>query len=129
MKKVQQVRSIKRQESARKASGTPPVMLQVEHIFKEFPGVKALDDVSFDVRSGEILGLVGQNGAGKSTIIQIISGAYQKDNGTIKVDGHEVEILSPRHSIDLGIAVVYQKLQLIDTMSVAENIKGSKGTR
>lgn len=96
--------------------------LEVSHISKEFPGVKALDDVSFFACKGEILGLVGQNGAGKSTIIQIISGAFTKDSGTIMIEGESVEITSPRSSLDCGIAVVYQKLQLIDTLSVAENI-------
>jgi ABC-type sugar transport system ATPase subunit len=106
----------------KKTGDSAQVALEVEHISKEFPGVKALDDVSFFVRKGEVLGLVGQNGAGKSTIIQIVSGAYIKDEGTIKVDGEPVNIISPRSSLAAGIAVVYQKLQLIDTMTVAENI-------
>ena len=98
------------------------IILEVRDVSKAFPGVQALDSVSFDLRKGEILGLVGQNGAGKSTIVQIISGAYHLDSGTILIAGDAACIESPKHSLDCGISVVYQKLQLIDTMSVMENI-------
>ena len=64
-------------------------ILELEHINKAFPGVKALDDVSLSIRRGEVRGLVGENGAGKSTLMKILTGVYPKDSGTIKIDGEE----------------------------------------
>ena len=91
-------------------------------ICKEFPGVKALSNVSFSLCAGEIHGLVGENGAGKSTLMKILSGAYKKDSGTILVDGKETEMGSPQISEELGIAIIYQELNLFGNLSVAENI-------
>jgi ABC-type sugar transport system ATPase subunit len=91
-------------------------------IRKVFPGVVALDNVDFDLIPGEVHALVGENGAGKSTLIKIISGVYQRDDGTMLMDGQPVNFLSPADSIAAGIKVVYQELDLVPTMTVAENI-------
>ena len=97
-------------------------ILELEHITKIFPGVKALDDVSFKVKKGEIHALVGENGAGKSTLINIISGVFEPTEGNIKVDGQIVKIPNPGKAFDLGIGVVHQERNLIDTFDIAENI-------
>lgn len=91
-------------------------------VSKEFPGVKALNNVDFALRKGEVHALVGENGAGKSTLMKILSGAYSKDSGTIVFDGKEIEITSPKASEKMGISIIYQELNLIHRMSVAENI-------
>ncbi len=97
-------------------------ILELEHISKSFPGVKALDDVRFDVRTGEVHALVGENGAGKSTLIKIISGVYRPDSGTIRVDGESVVFNNPHEAHAKGIATIYQELSLYPELSVAENI-------
>jgi ribose transport system ATP-binding protein len=96
--------------------------LRLVGVTKQFPGVLALDDVSFDLRKGEVHVLVGENGAGKSTLIKIISGAYPKDHGELFIEGRKVEILNPRHARELGVSTVYQEFTLIPYLSVAENI-------
>ena len=97
-------------------------ILELEHINKAFPGVKALDDVSLSIRRGEVRGLVGENGAGKSTLMKILSGAYQRDSGQIFIDGREVKITNPKESKDLGVAIIYQEFMLAPDLTVAENI-------
>src|SRR3990172_532274 len=97
-------------------------LLQMQGIHKSFPGVKALDNVAFDVRPGEIHGLLGENGAGKSTLIKILSGAYQPDGGTIEWQGRQVQVGSPQHAQQLGIATIYQEFNLIPSLSIAENV-------
>jgi ribose transport system ATP-binding protein len=91
-------------------------------IRKEFPGVVALDDVNLTLHAGEVHMLLGENGAGKSTLIKILSGAYRKDAGEIRIDGRVVDIHSPRDALALGIRVIYQELNLVPQLSVAENI-------
>ena len=91
-------------------------------ISKRFGGIHALDGVSFAVRRGEVHALLGENGAGKSTLMKILSGAYGRDAGEIRVEGRKVEISSPRVSRELGISVIYQELVLAPHLSVAENI-------
>jgi ribose transport system ATP-binding protein len=98
------------------------VVLEMRNVRKTFPGVVALDDVSFDLRRGEVHVLLGENGAGKSTLMKILSGAYQKDGGRVLLDGREVEIRSPRHARALGVSIIYQELNLIPHLSAAENI-------
>lgn len=97
-------------------------ILTLTKISKEFPGVKALCDVNFELRRGEVHALLGENGAGKSTLVKILSGAYDKDSGTIEFDGKEVEISSPKSSEQMGISIIYQELNLINRMSIAENV-------
>ncbi len=91
-------------------------------IHKRFPGVQALSGVDFEVLPGEIHGLVGENGAGKSVLIKILLGAYQKDSGEIYVNGEKVEIRNPVDAQLLGLSAVYQDLMLAPHLSVAENI-------
>ena len=88
----------------------------------EFPGVKALDDVSFDTRAGSIHALMGENGAGKSTLIKVMTGAVRRDEGEIRLDGKVVEINSPGEARALGISTVYQEVNLVPTMSVTKNL-------
>ncbi len=97
-------------------------ILRLTNVSKEFPGVKALTDVNFSLRKGEVHALVGENGAGKSTLMKILSGAYTKNSGTIMFDGKEVDITGPKVSERLGIAIIYQELNLINRVSVAENV-------
>jgi ribose transport system ATP-binding protein len=101
--------------------GTTP-LLQMTGIVKEFPGVRALGGVDLDVRSGEVHCLLGQNGAGKSTLIKVLAAAYQPDAGTITWDGAEVRHGTPIAAIKAGISTIYQELDLVDDLTVAENI-------
>lgn len=106
------------------------IILQAIGIIKEFSGVRVLDNVCFDVRKGEVHSLIGENGAGKSTLIKIISGVYPKDGGEIYVKGKPVEIYSRQDSLKCGIAVVYQELSVIPSLTVAQNIMvGREETR
>ena len=97
-------------------------ILEVKNICKFFPGVKALDDVSFTMARGEVRGLNGENGAGKSTLIKIITGVYTHDTGEIIFDGNPVRFSSSKEAQDAGISTVYQEINLIPYLSVAENI-------
>src|SRR2546430_14343003 len=97
-------------------------LLKMSQISKTFPGVLALDKVDFELRRGEVHVLLGENGAGKSTLMKILSGAYQKSSGEIELDGAPVTIKNPRHAQDLGISTIYQELNLIPHLSIAENI-------
>jgi len=97
-------------------------ILRMECISKTFPGVKVLNNVNINVFKGEVLALIGANGAGKSSLMKILAGIYTKDNGRIFFDEKEVEIKSPRDAQRLGISVIHQGLNLIPNLSVAENI-------
>ena len=97
-------------------------LLTMEGIVKGFPGVRALDGVDLEVRAGEVHCLLGQNGAGKSTLIKVLSGAHQPDAGTIHWQGGPVDLPTPVAAMRLGIATIYQELDLVDGLSVAENI-------
>jgi len=97
-------------------------ILQMEHITKSFPGVKALDDVCFDLYEGEVHALMGENGAGKSTLMKILGGSYQQDTGDILLDGNKVTLDHPVKALQSGIAMIYQELNPIPYMTVAENI-------
>src|SRR5487761_2204037 len=100
------------------------VVLKMEHIVKEFPGVRALDDVNFEARSGEVLALVGENGAGKSTLMKVLGGAwpYPTYQGDIFVKGENRRFHNTREAEQSGIAIIYQELNLIPELTVAENI-------
>lgn len=100
----------------------PEPILKIEHISKHFPGVLALDDVSFEVERGTIHALVGENGAGKSTLIKILSGVNSLESGEILLRGQSVRFARPIDAIRSGISVVHQEIKLVETLTVAENI-------
>ncbi len=104
------------------AAPTQEIILEVENVSKSFPGVKALDSVSFNLRKGEVHALVGENGAGKSTLMKILSGVYQPDEGVIRYKGKPVSFSDVTQSREAGIAIIYQELNLIPHLSVAANI-------
>jgi ABC-type sugar transport system ATPase subunit len=99
-----------------------PLFLKINGISKRFPGVQALQDVSFEVAEGSIHAVMGENGAGKSTLMQVIAGVYQPDAGTIEFDGQTVRFDNPGEAQAKGIAIVYQELNLAPNLSIAENI-------
>ncbi|MFH9013119.1 sugar ABC transporter ATP-binding protein [Streptomyces sp. NPDC017943] len=99
-----------------------PPLLSMSGITKSFPGVRALDGVDLDVLAGEVHCLLGQNGAGKSTLIKVLAGAHQPDTGVIRWRGEEVTLRSPIAAMRLGIATIYQELDLVEHLSVAENV-------
>lgn len=96
--------------------------LQFDGIEKSFPGVRALSDVSFEAREGSVHALMGENGAGKSTLLKILSGAYHPDGGRLVLDGKALSNKTTQDALDAGIAVIYQELQLVPQLSVAENL-------
>ena len=103
-------------------------VLSLRGITKQFPGVLANDDISFDLLEGEVHTILGENGAGKSTLMSIIDGIYQPDEGSISLYGEKINFSNPRDSIDHGIGMVFQHFMLIPNHSVAENITlGLKG--
>jgi ribose transport system ATP-binding protein len=104
------------------AASAPEPLLTVKDVSKAFPGVKALDRVSLDVFGGVVHGIVGENGAGKSTLMKILSGVYEKDSGEITFEGRLIDKITPVESMNLGLAIIYQELNLVNTMTVGENI-------
>ncbi len=98
------------------------VLLSMQHISKSYPGVQALDDVSLRLDRGQILALAGENGAGKSTLMKILSGSVTPSGGTILLDGEEVSFSNPRQALDAGISIMYQELNYLNDLSIAENI-------
>jgi ribose transport system ATP-binding protein len=98
------------------------IVLEARQIVKSFPGVKAVQNFDLTIRAGEVHCLVGENGAGKSTMIKILSGEYHPDAGTLLVDGTPVHFASPLDARRAGISVIHQELQLVPALSVAENI-------
>ncbi len=97
-------------------------LLQINKISKSFPGVKALQGVDFTLKKGEIHALMGENGAGKSTLIKVLTGVYEKDEGTIAIEGELANIKSPQDAQKVGISTVYQEITLCPNLSVAENM-------
>ena len=96
--------------------------LEFNSVSKAYPGVQALQDISFRVQGGEVSALLGENGAGKSTLLKILSGDIRQDVGTLILDGKELRLTSPQDALKAGISVIYQERQLIPMMSIAENI-------
>jgi ribose transport system ATP-binding protein len=101
---------------------TTDIVLQASGISKTFPGVQALDGVALRVRRGRLLALLGENGAGKSTLMNILAGVFLPDAGIIRLEGREVRFPHPRAALEAGIGIVFQELNLIPHLSVAENI-------
>lgn len=96
--------------------------LEMRNIYKSFPGVKVLDDVSLCVRPGEVHGLMGENGAGKSTLMKILMGMYKADSGTVSLNGKETTIHGPKDAMNQGISMIHQELNTLLDMEVSENI-------
>lgn len=97
-------------------------LLEMKNIAKAFPGVRALDDVSFNLKPGEVHILLGENGAGKSTLMKVLAGAYVPDSGELYVQGKKVSAFNPRHAQSLGIGIIYQEFNLVPYLDVAHNI-------
>ena len=97
-------------------------IVSMHHISKSFPGVKALDDVHFELCSGEVMALLGENGAGKSTLMKILSGVYTRDEGTMEIFGKEYGDLTPKQAQQVGVAIIHQELNMCPHLSVAENM-------
>lgn len=97
-------------------------LIEIKHVSKQFPGVLALDDVSFTLKPGEVHVLLGENGAGKSTLIKILSGLYHPSSGEIYVEGQLQHFANPKSAEKAGIATIYQELNLCENLTVAENI-------
>jgi ABC-type sugar transport system ATPase subunit len=108
---------------------TTPALLQMTGIVKELPGVQALDGVDLDVRAGEVHCLLGQNGAGKSTMIKVLSGFHQPDEGTITWDGEEVAFSTPAKAIEHGLGTIYQELDLTTTTTTVSASSPPSRTR
>lgn len=98
------------------------IKLKVENINKSFPGVKALDDISFQVKKGTVHVICGENGAGKSTLMKIINGIYKEDSGNILIDGKKVKVNNPIEARNLGISMIFQELNYMPEMTIEESL-------
>ena len=99
-----------------------PIALEMKGITKTFGSVVANNNVDLDVRRGEILAILGENGCGKTTLMNMIAGIYRPDAGVICIDGKEVDIRSPKDAFDHGIGMIHQHFKLVDLFTAAENI-------
>ena len=104
-------------------------VIKLEHITREFPGVLANDDVSLEIHRGEVFALVGENGAGESTLMNIIYGIFPPTDGSVYIRGKKVETFSPKNAIDMGIGMVHQHFMLVPSFTVAQNIVMSREPR
>ncbi|MFJ9397174.1 sugar ABC transporter ATP-binding protein [Streptomyces californicus] len=109
-------------ETAGPGTAVADPVLEARSVSKRFPGVVALDDVSFALRAGEVHALVGENGAGKSTLIKVLTGVYRSDEGEVRVSGEPVRFSRPFEAQQAGISTIYQEVNLVPLMSVARNI-------
>ena len=98
------------------------IKLELKNISKSFPGVKALNKVSFSLKRGTVHVLCGENGAGKSTLMKVLDGIYQPDEGEIRIDGEKVEIHNPIDARKHGVAMIFQELTFVPDLTVAENV-------
>lgn len=110
-------------------SGTTTTLLSVEHISKSFRGLRALNDHSLDVKSGDLVGVIGPNGSGKTTLFNLISGFTRPDAGAIRFDGHELTRLPPPTIARLGVSRTFQGSRLCATLSVLENVEAAAQLR
>lgn len=94
----------------------------MKNICKSFPGVKALDNVDFELRSGEVLALLRENGAGKSTLMKVLSGVYTRDTGSLEIFGKEYGDLTPKQAQHAGVAIIHQELNMCRHLTVTENM-------
>lgn len=102
---------------------TGPVVVRVSGVSKSFGGIKAVDDVSFEVREGEILGVIGPNGCGKTTLFNCVLGQYRPDRGRVELGGRDVSRWPPHRRARAGLARTFQQLQVFESMSVRDNLK------
>ena len=100
----------------------PRWLIEARGICKSFPGVKALDNVGFELKAGEVHALMGENGAGKSTMMKILSGVYTKDAGEVLLDGQPIDVTGPAHAQSLGIGIIHQELHLMPHLTAAQNV-------
>ncbi len=98
------------------------IIVSMKNICKSFPGVKALDNVHFELRSGEVMALLGENGAGKSTLMKVLSGVYTRDEGSLEIFGKEYGDLTPKQAQEVGVAIIHQELNMCRHLSVTENM-------
>jgi ribose transport system ATP-binding protein len=98
------------------------LLIEARGICKSFPGVKALDKVRFELKAGEVHALMGENGAGKSTMMKILSGVYTKDEGEVLLDGQPIEVTGPAHAQGLGIGIIHQELHMMPHLNAAQNV-------
>ena len=105
-----------------KKDNKPEIILSIQNVCKSFPSVKALDNVCIDIVKGTVHGIIGENGAGKSTLMKILSGVYTKDFGTIIFDDEKIEKTTPLEALRRGLSIIYQEFNLVNSMSVGENI-------
>ncbi|MBC5649311.1 sugar ABC transporter ATP-binding protein [Christensenella tenuis] len=98
------------------------VIYSIKNISKIFPGVRALNHISFDIKRGDFHAIVGENGAGKSTLMNVLAGIYTPEEGELFFGGKQIKLKSPRHAQDMGIAMIHQELSLSNALSIAENI-------
>src|ERR1700746_3907919 len=97
-------------------------LISVSKLNKSFPGVRALHEVQFELMAGEVHALMGENGAGKSTLMKILAGIYRKNSGEIRYNGALVDFAGPREAHHAGIGIIHQELQLMNHLTVAQNV-------
>src|SRR5579872_968194 len=97
-------------------------LISIQRLSKSFPGVRALHEVQFELLAGEVHALMGENGAGKSTLMKILAGVYSRDSGEILYNGEAVNFATPRAAQLMGIGIIHQELQLMNHLTVAQNI-------